>query len=165
MIKKILTILLSVFLVISVGYLIVKKKQASGSPESSKEARKAKKVDSQTEYVISVYYFYSEPRCHTCKTIEKYSKLVVNKGFKDELQNDKIEWKLIDMKKAENKHYVEDYDLYTKSLVISVRERDTGKEVEWKNLKRVWKLVDDKEKFTTYVTEKINKFLTKYGVS
>jgi hypothetical protein len=53
---------------------------------------------------------------------------------------------------------VKDYGLFTQSLILS-RVVD-GKEVEWKNLDQIWKLVGDKEQYLTYVTSETRNFLT-----
>ena len=52
---------------------------------------------------------------------------------------------------------MEDYKLYTKSLVIS-KIKD-GKEAEYKNLEKVWDYLDNKEAFYNYVKEEVTKFL------
>jgi hypothetical protein len=61
------------------------------------------------------------------------------------------------VEEAENRHYVQDYQLFSRSLVISLVKQD--KEVTWKNLTDVWKLVRDKDKFFQYVKDEVEKFL------
>ena len=44
-----------------------------------------------------------------------------------------------------NYHFVKDYGLYTKSVIIS--EEIDGKEIRWKNLPKVWEYIGSEDKF------------------
>ncbi len=118
------------------------------SPETTIKAENAK---------VIAYYFHGTFRCSTCQTIEKYSKEAIEQYFANELKNGTLEFKPINVEEAENRHYVQDYQLFSKSLVISLVKQD--KEVTWKNLTDVWKHVRDKDKFFQYVKEEVGKFL------
>ena len=107
--------------------------------------------------VVNVYYFHSNVRCYTCKNMEKYSKEAVETYFKKEVESGKVKFKAINVDKKENKHYVKDYQLYTKTLIVSVTKQD--KELKYKNLDKIWEYVRDKEKFVNYVKGKINESL------
>jgi hypothetical protein len=113
-------------------------------------------VTSQEAKVI-VYYFHGMARCTTCKTIEKYSREAVEHYFQTELKNGKLVFRTINVEEEGNHHYIQDYQLFSKSLVISLVKQD--KEVTWKNLADVWKLVGDKDKFYQYVKDEVEKFL------
>lgn len=56
-----------------------------------------------------------------------------------------------------NEHFVNDYQLYTKSLILSLVK--DGKEVKSKNLDKIWQLARNKQKFIDYVTGEINGFM------
>ena len=58
---------------------------------------------------------------------------------------------------AENKHFIKDYQLYTKSLIIA--EFKDGKQVRWKNLAKVWNYLNDRNKFYEYVQSEIKNYL------
>ncbi len=64
------------------------------------------------------------------------------------------------MEKKENDHFVNEYKLYTKSLVISLNKN--GKEIKYNNLTKVWEYLGDKEKFYDYVRDEINKYLKEF---
>ena len=125
-----------------------KQKEESPSPQIP--------VTSQDAKVI-VYYFHGMVRCTTCKTIEKYSREAVEHYFQNELKNGKLVFRTINVEEAANHHYIQDYQLFSKSLVVSLEKQ--GKEVTWKNLTDVWKLVGDKDKFFQYVKDEVEKFL------
>ena len=113
-------------------------------------------VKSQQSKVIA-YYFHGTFRCATCQTIEKYSKDAIDHYFANELKNGKLEFKSLNVEEAENRHYIQDYQLFSKALVISLIKN--GKEKSWKNLVDVWTHVRDKDKFFQYVKEEVEKFL------
>ena len=56
-----------------------------------------------------------------------------------------------------NEHFVKDYELYTKSVVLS--ETKNGKEVRWKNLDKVWTLLGDEAAFKKYVRDEVSAYL------
>ncbi|MFA5276687.1 MAG: nitrophenyl compound nitroreductase subunit ArsF family protein, partial [Candidatus Omnitrophota bacterium] len=101
--------------------------------------------------------FHGNFRCPTCHKLETYSKEAIEENFKDEIASGKIVFNVINTDKKENRHFINDYQLYTKSLVISLIEN--GKEVKSKNLVKIWDYVGNKQKFFDYVAGEINSFL------
>jgi len=95
------------------------------------------------------YYFHGTRRCATCKKLEAYSTEAVQTGFPDQLKSGALEWQVVNIDEEENEHFVKDYQLYTKSVIVS--HIVDGKEAEWKNLDKIWELVGDKDKFIEYV--------------
>ena len=106
---------------------------------------------------VLVTYFYTNYRCPTCKKLETYSREAIERGFPLELEAKKIVFRTLNMEEPENRHYTQDYKLYTKSLIISLTRN--GKEVKWKNLADIWKLVLNQEKFTEYVQRETQAYL------
>lgn len=106
---------------------------------------------------IDVYYFHSDFRCPTCHKIEQYTRSAVENGFKDEIAAGKLEYMIINVEEPGNEHYVKDYGLYTKSVVLSLVRN--GKEVKYENLEKVWEYVGDEKRFTSYVDSKVKDFL------
>ena len=106
---------------------------------------------------IIAYYFHGNARCPTCHKMEQYTKEAIEENFKDELANGLLVVKIVNVEEKENEHFVNDYQLYTKSLIISRVEN--GKEIEHKNLTKIWEYVRDKNEFFNYVTAEINNYL------
>jgi len=106
---------------------------------------------------IVAYYFHGNARCPTCHKMEQYTKEAIEENFKDELANGLLVVKTVNVEEKENEHFVNDYQLYTKSLIISRVEN--GKEIQHKNLTKIWEYVRDKNKFFNYVTIEINNYL------
>jgi hypothetical protein len=115
-----------------------------------------KSEDAPGNHII-VYYFYGNFRCANCHRIENYTKETVEKYFNKQVQAGDILYKTVNVEKKENAHFVEDYQLYTKSVVLSLVKG--GKEVKYKNLTKVWEYLNNKTKFEDYEKKEIKEFL------
>ena len=89
--------------------------------------------------------------------MESYSKEALETNFKDALASGKLEFKSIDVEEEQNEHYVNDYQLYTKTLILS-HVKD-GREVRSKNLDKIWEYARNKNKFMDYVAEETRLFM------
>lgn len=136
----------SVFLVLTISSGFLSYSFANPTP-STKPVESEVKNDSK----IIVYYFYAKPRCISCKNIEIYTKEAVSS-----LNNPNIVFKMINLDKAENKHYTKDYNLFTKSVVLSKTQK--GKEIKSKNLIDIWTKLNNENKFKNYIQKEIEKF-------
>jgi len=106
---------------------------------------------------IIVYYFHGTRRCATCKKLEAYSEEAIKEKFQKEIESGQLEFLPINFDEEENKHFINDYELYTKALVIC--EYDNDKQVKWKNLDKIWELVNSKEDYFKYVQDEIGLYL------
>jgi hypothetical protein len=109
-----------------------------------------------SHYFVATY-FYTTMRCPTCHKIENYSAESIQNNFAEELKNGSLAWRVINVDEPENKHYIKDYNLYSKHLIIS--EFKDGKEARWKDLPDVWTYVRNEEKFEQYVTSEIKDWM------
>ncbi|PIY82591.1 MAG: hypothetical protein COX96_04845 [Candidatus Omnitrophica bacterium CG_4_10_14_0_2_um_filter_44_9] len=128
--KKLIVILLAAVAVISTSFLAF----AGGT--------------NPTANVIA-YYFHGTMRCPTCHKLEQYSKEAIETNFKDALASGKLEFKAVNIDDKGNEHYANDYQLYTKSLILSLVK--DGKQMKWVNLDKIWEYVGNKQKFMDYV--------------
>ena len=106
---------------------------------------------------VIVYYFHGNFRCNNCRKIEQYSREAVEKYFAEQLKIGKLLFRVINIDLPENKHFIEDYQLYTKSLIIA--EFKEGKQVRWQNLSGVWNYLNNRDAFYDYVRSEIQKYL------
>lgn len=106
---------------------------------------------------VIAYYFHGNFRCPTCHKLEQYTKEAIESNYKDELSSGKLVFKVVNAEEKENEHYMKDYGLYTRSVVLSL-VRD-GKEIRYKNLDKIWDYVGDKQKFLDYIKSETNDFL------
>lgn len=124
---------------------------AGGEPSSKSKA------GSDAESGVTVYYFFGNYRCKTCKAIEALSKETVFESFSGELEAGNLQWKPVNTDEPENKHFLKDYNLYTRSLVLV--KRVDGEQTKWKNCDKVWNLVHSPVEFKAYVEAEIRGFL------
>jgi hypothetical protein len=108
---------------------------------------------------VIAYYFHTNTRCSTCMKIEAYSHEAIEKGFPEELKNGTLEMKVVNYEQPENRHFMLDYKLVSKSLVLV--NVVSGKQTEWRNLKLVWQLTGRKDAFLNYVRQEVRGFLAK----
>ena len=117
----------------------------------------AKDANKEPHKEIIVYYFHTTNRCYSCKIIENWTYDTIQTYFKDELKNKTLKWKPLNVEDESNRHFIKDYKLYSKSIVVS--EMDKEKEIRWKNLDKVWQSLRDKEKFSNYIRNEIKSYL------
>ncbi len=127
----------------------------SSMPSVSGKAEKAEGDGTSPEVIA--YYFHTTRRCISCRKIEEYSREAIESGFAEELKKGTLEFLSINIDEPENKHFIKDYRLYTKSLIIS--DMENGKQKEWKNLTEIWKLLRTKDRFFKYVQNEISSYL------
>ncbi len=106
---------------------------------------------------LVVTYFHTAFRCPTCHKIEKLSTKTVKTYFENELKTGKLVWRVINVDESKNEHYIQDYHLYSKHLIVS--EVKDGKEVRWKDLNGIWTFFRDDQKFKNYVKTEIADWL------
>lgn len=110
------------------------------------------------QHKIIAYYFHTNTRCSTCIKIEQYSHEAIEQGFPNEIKNGKLEMRVVNYENPENRHFIQDYKLVSKSLVL-VNVVD-GKQTKWTNLKMVWQLTGHKDAFLNYVRKEVRGYLS-----
>jgi hypothetical protein len=110
-------------------------------------------------HVVRVYYFHGNARCVSCRKIEALAGESVRAAFADEMKQGKVEWLVVNVEEPSNKHFIQDYKLYTKSLVVV--DLVEGTQVRWKNLERIWELLREDEAFRQYVQGEVRSYLEK----
>ena len=161
------TRLLLGFVLVSFGYTALRSVQASRqwkAPEVGQAASMpvpAAKPSREGPEKIVAYYFHVTVRCTTCRDIESYSREVIHDRFAREMAAGKLEWRLVNVQLPENRHFIQDYQLFTKSLVL-VRMRD-GQTQEYKVLNDTWELVGNKPLMQRYVERHVRGFLERIG--
>jgi len=103
---------------------------------------------------ILIYYFHATTRCATCRTIEAYAHETVASKFASDLEARRLEWRAVNVDEPANRHFIRDFQLYTRSVVV-VDAKDPKR---YKVLDRVWQLVRNKAAFQGYVEQEIRAF-------
>jgi len=149
--KGIVVTVLLVFVLASVAFLIAREARRGGAARTSQPAA-AEDADR-----IVAYYFYAPPRCYSCVAIQAYTREAVETGFADKMKAGRLQWRTVDVSQPGNEHFIADFGLYTKSVVLV--ETRGGKTVRWKNLEKVWELLGDKGAFLDYVSGEVRSFM------
>ena len=102
---------------------------------------------------IIVYYFHGNARCPTCYKLENFAKSEVETDFAEAIKNGKLEWKTINVEEKGNEHFTDDYKLYTKSVIVSTAK--DSKELSWKNLDKIWQLIQDEKTYRDYIAKEV----------
>ena len=111
----------------------------------------------QSKSFIAAYYFHGNFRCATCKKIEQYSREAIDLNFTQQLKSGALVFQPVNVDEPENQHFVQDYQLVTRSLVLVKYEN--GKQTAWKNLPAVWQNVGDQAAFFSYVKKEVEAYL------
>ena len=137
-----------------VGDMIVKepRRGAGGAPPG----RRLSAVEGVEPDVI-VYFFYNDIRCDVCLKLEDYAVEALETYFSDELASGAVQWQMLSMDDPENEHFLIDFRLYSKSVVLV--ELDDGERVRFKNLEDIWDLVYDKPEYLDYMRANVLDFL------
>lgn len=98
-------------------------------------------------------YFISGERCENCRKIELLCRQTAERDFATELAGNRV----IDTGEPANAHYVADYQLSSKIVVLS--HRVDGRETEWAAMEKVGDLLDDPAGFRAYLAAPIRKDL------
>ena len=128
-----------------------------GNKDVSIEIVKDNQASDTKDHKVTVFYFHGNVRCYTCNLIEQLTSEAVEEAFGEEMKNGVVELKVINVEEAENEHFVRDYQLYSKSVIVS--DLIQGKQERWKNLQRVWELVRNDEAFKRYVQKEVKEYL------
>ena len=108
---------------------------------------------------IVVTYFTTDQRCPTCLKIEKLTSEAMKSAFAQQLASGELRFETRNFDRDENKHFIKDYELSFKTVVIS--NRRNGKEVDWAKFDQVWDLVDEPEAFAACLQDGVRNLSSK----
>lgn len=114
---------------------------------------------SSKDIVVNIYYFHTSFRCPTCTKMEAYTREAVDSNFKKEIESGLINFKVVNVDNKSNNHFIQDYQLYTKTVILSKVEN--GKQIKYKNLNKIWEYSRNKKKFISYIKNEVNEYLRK----
>jgi len=148
--KTLITVALLVFVLGSATFLIAKESRQGPEIDPEKSLR-------QSSHKVVAYYFHGRARCSSCRKIEAYTREAIQAGFAEALRDGRLEWHAVNVEEGGNEHFVKDFELYTKSVVIVDTRNE--EQIRWKNLKKVWELLYDKEAFLKYIRDEVGSYL------
>jgi hypothetical protein len=144
--RNLLSIALLLFVAAAVVTIVVR--QSGDETEVSTRTATSADVTLPADGLVA-YYFHGETRCPTCRHIEAYAHEAIETGFAEELAKGEISWRVLNYESPANAHLATDYEIVAPTVVL-VRTSQ-GQLTDWRNLSRVWNLVDEKEAFVEYI--------------
>ena len=158
-IKTVVTVVLLAFVAASVVNLLVGEVGSKVDRQSSEIAQLPSPSNTNPigDGQVVVYYFHGRARCSNCIKFEAYSKETIKEGFSDALGDGRLVLQVLNVEEPENVHFVEDFQLITRSVVVV--KMKGNQQLEWKNLKRIWELVGNKEAFKQYIHDEVTAYL------
>lgn len=106
---------------------------------------------------VVMTYFLIGTRCESCRKIEALARATAEEDFPDELAAHKLIFRVVDTTEPANEHFLEDYKLTSKTVVIS--RRVDGRESDWKDMDQVWDLLDNGPAFHAYLGKQVREYL------
>lgn len=153
--RNIITVVLLLFVAASVVMLVAKGlRQGPG-------AAKPENASPHLADGLVVYYFHSNARCPTCRSIEAYASEAVHGGFARQLDTGRMQWRVVNYEEPAYRHHVAEFNLIAPTVILV--KMQGGAQSQWNNLARVWELVDEKDAFISYVQDEIRALLTSSG--
>lgn len=156
-IKRILSIVLILFAVGSVAYMFVNEANREDAEAPVRENRPDYITVEDVEPEVIAYFFYGDKDCTTCDTLETYAYEALVDAYRPELESGTLAWRALNMDAPANAHFIEEFGLYAKTLVLV--EMKDGERGRHENLGRIWELVSDKDAFFEFVQSKTQEFL------
>ncbi|MGC9329037.1 MAG: nitrophenyl compound nitroreductase subunit ArsF family protein [Candidatus Hinthialibacter sp.] len=157
--KQVITIVLLVFVAATVAAMMYQEFRPAVSEEDDYAA--AVSNEEQLPVQIIAYYFFGNQRCPTCMNIEAYTQESLVSNFQDELDMNLIVWKPVNVERAGNEHFIQDFQLNMKMVVLAIMEE--GELTTWKKLEDVWPLSGDREAFLDYIKTETEAYLKEIG--
>ncbi len=164
--KMFITAALLMFVVASIAFLIAREfrqgpELSEQKPISTNTYPASAKIDpekglTQSPHKVIIYYFHGTARCPSCRKIEDYTREAIENGFAGAIKNGLMEWRPVNVEEQGNEHFIKDYELYTKSVVIV--DTRNGKQIRWKNLEKVWELLYSKDAFIKYIKDELRSY-------
>ncbi len=157
--KQAFTVLGVVFAAVISAYFLLLSGNERGTPESAVSTSTVVPGNSAQaggDKVIA-YYFHVTVRCDACSTIERYSAETIKGHFGRDMAAGRLEWRPVNVQLAENRHFIKDYNLFTRSLVLVLVRN--GQQEKYTNLDKTWELVWNKAAFEAYVKDGVNRYL------
>ena len=109
---------------------------------------------------VIVYYFHRTERCPTCETIEACTEEAVTGGFREQLEQERLQWQMVNYESKDNRHFKAKYRLEM-PLVVLVEVKD-GEEQDSRKLPRVMELASDGDRrgLVDYIQRETRAFLS-----
>ena len=150
-------IIRSVLLIVALGSLAIWANREYQKSVAELVPAAAEDLPRVTGDQVIMTYFISGTRCESCQKIESLTKETAEKDFAEELASGQLVFRVIDTGEPGYQHYTNDYQLTSKTVILS--HRVEGREIEWADMAKVWDLLDDAPGFHNYLGAQVRAYL------
>ena len=103
-----------------------------------------------------ILLFHYTERCTQCLNMERYTRELLDENFADMVADKKIQFRLVEMDKPENRNLVDRFGLFTTTIVLVRFENYKEKKINV--LTDSWKYYDDETAFKEMLKKKLEEF-------
>ena len=147
---------LLLFVVISLGGFAVNIWNNNIASKDSSNIDLIKEFELPFQNGVLILQFHRTQRCKFCADMENNTKEMLNTYFPDELKNENIVFRTVDMESPRYKSFAKKYNIFTSTLVlIDVAE---GIESRGKIITEAWYLTNKKQKFIEMLRSELLEF-------
>jgi hypothetical protein len=104
-----------------------------------------------------VLLFHYHKRCYQCLNMEKYTHDVLQEDFQNEMEDERLSFKLIDMDLPENRQTVKEFGFISPMIVLV--DLENGKEKKVLVVGDAWKLFDDEQNFKALIRKELGQII------
>ena len=146
---------LLLFVAVTCGLLVAKELRRARELRAAATPARVAPASARAQVVVT--YFHNTNRCPSCLRIEEFTAASMTESLGAEMAEGRVGWRVVNVDLPVNAHFVGDYGLYTKSVIVS--DQRGGREIRWKNLDQVWHLLNDPAAFRAYVEREVRAYL------
>lgn len=156
--KRWLTYGLLTLAVVGVGFAVKNRLTSTGAESiAANRAGEAGDFSTLPDNCVVLTYFTTNFCCPSCYQIEDLIRRTLETRFAEELASGTLVFRTINFDQPGNRHYVNDYQLVSKTVIVSRREG--GQETGWNNLQEVWMKLSSPADFQAYIAAKVEASL------
>ena len=152
--KKIIQPILLIIVALGIGAFVWDKFSLNPVARNAAVTAEAQAVDKAN---VVVTYFTTDVRCVSCKKIESLTRETLQRDFADAMEQGQLRFQTINIDREDNKHYIKDYDLAFKTVVVARQSQEAA--MDWEKLDDVWTLLNEPADFAVYVSSAVAKKL------
>jgi len=158
--KKIIIAIIIIIAVIIFGTVItiINNQKPNTTIADKTESKIAAQNLKNSADTLEVYYFHRTQRCYSCNTVSQYAKETIEQKFSEEIANNIIDFREINVDLPENKEVAIKFQASGSSLFINDIKNGQDNISQDAN---VWRLLNNKSQFKNYLENKINSLLGK----
>lgn len=132
-------------------------KPRAEKPTVAEKPKEAVPAAVTPQHKVVAMYFHGDVRCVTCRKVEAYAREAVEEGFREQVAAGLVEFRPVNVDREENKHFIQDYQLMNKSVVVV--DEAGGSVTRWVKLDNVWGLVGNREAYFLYVQDAVRAYV------